>query len=151
MTPVSLDRSRVAIMAAALASASVAVPVGALAAKNTVKAPKSGTYTGPTAQKRHVTVYISGKTVMLVGFDFKCQGTDGQTSLNDIKLKKTSKGYKFALKAHGSITFKDEQPDENGRVDVAGRFTRSGKRAAGYFRVRSNRCHTGAVEWTAQR
>src|SRR3954452_8567590 len=108
--PVSLDRSRLAITAAVLASASVAVPVGALAAKSTVKAPKSGTYTGSTAQKRHVAVYISGKTVMLVGFDFKCQGTDGQTSLNDIKLKKTSKGYKFSLHAHGSITFKDEQP-----------------------------------------
>jgi hypothetical protein len=148
---VSLDRPRLAVAAVVLACAGVGGPVGALAAKNTVKAPKSGAYTGPTAQKRHVTISISGKTVQLVGFDFKCEGTDGATNLNDIKLKRTTKGYKFALKAHGSITFTDGQPDENGRVDVAGRFTRSGKRATGYFRVRSSRCHTGPVQWSARR
>jgi hypothetical protein len=141
-------------LAAAVTAAVCAVvlgPVAALGAKAAIKAPKSGTYSGPTGQKRHVTLYIQGKHVQLIGFAFKCEGTDGATNLNDIKLRKTSKGYKFSLHAHGSISFKDEQPDENGRVDVGGKFIRSGKRASGTFRVRSTRCHTGPVEWQAHR
>jgi len=73
-------------------------------------------------------------------------------SLNDISLKKTSKGYKFGLNAHGSITFADDQTDENGKVAISGRFTRSGRKATGVFRVRSPRCgDTGNVKWSARR
>jgi hypothetical protein len=126
------------------------VPI-ADAAKPTVKAPKSGQYNGHPRGK-DLTLYISGKSIDLAAFSFKCADTSGRTSLNGIALKKTSKGYKFGLNAHGSITFGDDQPDENGKVSISGRFTRSGKKATGVFRVRSPRCHdTGNINWSARR
>jgi hypothetical protein len=126
-------------------------PLAADAAKSTVKAPKSGTYDGGSEQRKPITLYINGKSIDLVAFSFKCNGTGGRTSLNSIKLVKSSKGYKFSLKAHASITFADEQPDENGKIDIAGIFTRSGKKVVGTFHVKSSRCHTGTVDWRAKR
>jgi hypothetical protein len=113
-----------------------------------VKAPKSGSqYSG----NHGLVLYISGKMIQLAAFDFKCGTTTGRTSLNDIKLKKTDKGYKFGIDAHGSISFRDERPDENGAVHLNGRFSRNAKTAAGKFRVKSAHCSTGDVKWTASR
>jgi hypothetical protein len=127
------------------------VPLTAEGAKSNVHAPKSGTYDGGTEQRKPITLYISGKSIDLAAFSFKCSGTGGRTSLNGIKLVKGTNGYKFSLKANGSISFADEQPDENGKVEIAGRFTRSGKKAVGTFRVRSSRCHTGTIDWRVRR
>ena len=136
---------------AVAAVALVLAPLAAEAAKSTVKAPKSGTYDGGTAEHKPITLYISGKSIDLAAFSFKCTGTGGRTSLNGIKLVKAKNGYKFSLKANGSISFSDEQPDENGKVEIAGRFTKSGKKATGTFRIRSSRCHTGTVDWRVRR
>jgi hypothetical protein len=140
-------RAAAAVITCALGLA----PLAAEAAKTNVHAPKSGTYDGGTEQHKPITLYISGKSIDLAAFSFKCTGTGGRTSLNDIRLVKAKNGYKFSLKAHGSITFSDEQPDENGKVDIAGRFTKSGKKATGTFRVRSSRCQTGSVDWSVRR
>jgi hypothetical protein len=138
-----------------LALAPIVAPpaiTGAVAAAvSKVKAPKSGQYNGHPRGK-DLTLYVSGKSIQLAAFSFKCAATSGRTSLNEIVLKKTSKGYKFGLNAHGNITFADEQPDENGKVSISGRFTLSGKKATGVFRVRSPRCHdTGSIKWSARR
>ena len=142
---------RVAASAAALVLSAALAPLVADAAKSSVLAPKAGTYDGGTQQHKPITLYISRKRIDLAAFSFKCSGTEGRTSLNAIKLVKGKNGWKFSLKTNGSITFKDEQPDENGKVDIAGRFTKSGKKATGTLRVRSSRCHTGTLDWAVRR
>jgi hypothetical protein len=138
-------------LAAAAAAATPALVPIADAAKVKVRAPKSGQYKGYPRGK-DLTLYVSGKSIDLAAFSFKCADTSGRTSLNGITLKKTSKGYKFGLNAHGSITFADDTPDQNGKVSISGRFTASGKKATGTFRVQSSRCHdTGNVKWSARR
>ena len=136
-----------AAMAVALAPATVPVAASGSGSKPKVKAPKSGSqYDG----NHKLVLYISGKSVELVAFNFPCRDTTGRTSLNDIALKKTKKGYKFAIKAHGSISFADGRPDENGAVNISGRFSRKAKTVAGHFRVGSPSCgDTGAVKWHA--
>jgi hypothetical protein len=123
----------------------------AVAAAAKVRVPKSGEYRGMPRGK-DLTAVVSGKEIQIIAFSFKCADTVGRTSLNSIKLKKTRKGYKFALDAHGNISFKDEKPDENGRINVAGRFAADGKSARGTYRVRSRRCgDTGTIKWRATR
>jgi len=136
------------LVPAAVALVALAGTATSLAA-GTVKAPKSGTYTGyPGA----MTLYVSGKSLSLVAFSFKCGEAKGRTSLNDVKLKKTKKGYAFSIKAHGNVTYSDEQPDENGAVNLSGRFSKTGKSSAGVFRVKTPRCgSTGDVKWRAFR
>jgi hypothetical protein len=136
------------LVPAAVALVALAGTAPSLAA-STVKAPKSGTYTGyPGA----MTLYVSGKSLSLVAFSFKCGQAKGRTSLNDVKLKKTKKGYAFSIKAHGNVTYSDDQPDENGAVNFSGRFSKSGKSSAGVFRVKTPRCgSTGDVKWRAFR
>jgi len=134
------------------AAALVLVPVGAPAAASgwgnkpkPVKAPKDG---GQYDGNHNLVIYISGKSISAVFFDFRCDGTIGRTGLNDIKLEKTKKGYRFGIKAHGSITFRDGTPDENGAVDVSGRFGRRAKTVSGHFRVNSPHCgDTGAISF----
>jgi hypothetical protein len=129
----------------------VAAPLADGATKSSVKRPKSGSYSGTTQQKKDITLYVSGKSIDLAAFSFSCQGADGRTSMNALKLVKTSKGWKFSLKAHGSISFSDGQPDENGKVEIGGRFAVGGKQARGTFRVKSSRCHTGVRTWHVKR
>jgi hypothetical protein len=138
-------------LAGAVAVATLALVPLADAAKQTVKVPRSGQYKGHP-RGRDLTLYVNGKSIDLAAFSFKCADTTGRTNLNGIQLKKTSNGYKFALDAHGSIGFADGKTDENGKVAISGRFTRSGKKATGVFRVRSPRCHdTGNIKWGALR
>jgi hypothetical protein len=139
------------LLAVAATAALALVPVAAASKQPNVKVPKSGQYDG-TAGGKSITLVTSGKSIQIVAFDFACAGTQGRTGLNGIKLKKTARGYKFAIKAHGSITFRDNQPDENGAVDISGLFTRSGKSAKGVLRVKSHRCgNTGNVNWKVKR
>jgi hypothetical protein len=127
------------------------VPVADAAKKSSVKVPKSGQYNG-NPRGKPLTLYVSGKSIQLAAFSFKCADTGGRTSLNAIALKKTKKGYKFSFSGSGNITFDDGQPDENGKISISGLFTRSGKKATGVFRVRSPRCpDTGNVMWSAKR
>jgi hypothetical protein len=139
-------------LTAALAMAALAlVPAADAAKKPSVKAPKAGSYHGHPRGK-DLMLYVSGKSIEVAAFSFKCADTGGRTSLDAIALKKTSKGYKFSFSGRGSITFEDGQPDENGKISISGLFTRSGKKAAGVFRVRSTHCHdTGSVNWSAKR
>jgi hypothetical protein len=142
----------IAKLAGALAVAALAlVPVAEGATKSSVKAPKSGQYNG-NPRGKPLTLYISGKSIQVAAFSYKCAGTGGRTSLNAIALKKTKKGYRFSFAGRGSITFDDGQPDENGKISISGQFTRSGKKVTGVFRVRSPRCpDTGNVKWSAKR
>jgi hypothetical protein len=129
------------------------VPTAAATTTSTAKVrlPKSGQYSG-SPRGKDLTLYVSGKSVELAAFSFKCADTVGRISLNGIPLKKTKKGYKFGVKAHGTISFSDGKPDENGAASISGRFARDGRSAKGVFRVRSARCHdTGTIKWTAKR
>jgi hypothetical protein len=145
-------RTRTRTVAVWIAAAATLVPLAATApsvAASKVKAPKSGTFTGYPGG---MTLYVSGKSISLVAFSFKCGTTSGRTSLNDVTVKKAKNGYKFAIKAHSSVTYADDHPDENAAVNVSGRFSKTGKSAAGVFRVKSPRCgSTGDVKWRAFR
>jgi hypothetical protein len=132
-----------------LTSRKAAQASAARAAK--VRLPRSGKYKG-SPRGKDMTIYVSGNEIQVVAFSFKCADTVGRTSLDSIRLKKTRKGYKFALDGFGSISFEDGKPDENGKVTIAGRFAADGKSARGTFRVRSPRCHdTGTIKWRATR
>jgi hypothetical protein len=136
------------LVSAAVALVALAGTATSLAA-GTVKAPRSGTYAGyPGA----MTLYVSGKSLSLVAFSFKCGEAKGRTSLNSIKLKKTKKGYAFSIKTYGNVTYSDDQPDENAAVNLSGRFSKTGKSSMGVFRVKTPRCgSTGDVKWRAFR
>ena len=135
----------------AVAVAVLALAPIAGAAKQTVKVPKSGEYHG-NPRGQDLTLDISGKTIQIAVFGFRCADTTGRMGLNDIRLKKTSKGYKFGITAYGGITFAGGEGAENGKASISGQFTRSGKRATGVFRVKSPTCHdTGQIKWSAKR
>jgi hypothetical protein len=118
----------------------------------TVKPPKSGQYNGTAGVRRKLTLWVSGRDVTIVAFDFTCGQTVGRISLNDLRLRRTPLGYRFILRAHGSVTYRDGQPDENARAYIQGRFTRSGRTVRGTLRVVPPRCrNTRLVRWSAQR
>jgi hypothetical protein len=115
-----------------------------------VKAPMSGrTYSG---RPGGIQLSISGKSIQIVAFRFRCHDTTAATSLTGIPLKKTSRGYRFAIKAHGIVSYADGKPDENGAVDINGRFSRTARSAGGALRVKTPRCgDTRRVDWRAHR
>jgi hypothetical protein len=50
------------------------------------------------------------------------------------------------------VDYADNQPSENAKVDISGRFDRTGRRAQGHLRADSPRCaDTGRVSWSAKR
>jgi hypothetical protein len=115
-----------------------------------VKAPPDGsTYTG----SHRIKLYISGKSIQIVSFRFPCNKVKGDTSLQDIKLTKTDKGWKFSTKSNGIVTYTDSEthPDQNGQITLAGRFGRLAKTVAGHFRVKTPRCDTGRIDFSGQR
>ena len=145
--------TRARIVAASLA---VALGIGlpaAVDAATTVKAPKSGKFKATTAIGKHpVTVYISGKSIQIVAIEFRCKETLGRTSISDIKLKKTKKGYRFSIDAHGIVSYADEGTDENGAIGIAGRFSKDGKKLTGLLHVKTPRCGgTGNLKWGGSR
>jgi hypothetical protein len=143
------QRTRAAALAVALALTVAAVAGSAQGA--TVTAPKSGSQyrSGSPAD---VFMRISGRSVEIVAISFRCADTIGRSSLNDFKIKRTSKGYRFNADATGSISFADEGPDQNGKVHISGRFALNAKSVRGHIRVRSKRCgDTGDVDWRAKK
>jgi hypothetical protein len=146
-------RYRIVTAVLVLAAISVALAPGALGAQRpVVKAPSSGAkYTGVTDDKQKVSLFPSGKAVQIVAFDFVCVGkVVGSTSLEAIKLTRTDLGYKFSIRAHGIVSYKDGKPDENAAISLSGRFSRSGKSVTGRLRVRSPRCRSTAFhDWHA--
>jgi hypothetical protein len=118
-------------------------------ANGTVKVPKSGSWAGRPGK---LVMSTSGKSIDIVAFTFACGTASGRISLNGIALKKTARGYKFAIKGHGNVTYSDDEPDENGSVEISGRFSRTGKSVGGTWRVKTGRCgQTKTVKWRAHR
>jgi hypothetical protein len=148
------DRLIAGAAVAALALAPfAALPAAAGAAKHR-KAPKAGAhYAGHTGDGGEFTLDVADKkTVKIVAFQFDCGNVTGRTSLQDIPIKKTKKGYKFRIEAYGIVTYSDEKQDENGKIDVSGKFSKGAKQVTGQLRVRPPRCHdTGKIHWTAHR
>ncbi|HEX8742009.1 MAG TPA: hypothetical protein VF712_02640 [Thermoleophilaceae bacterium] len=128
----------------------LALPAAAGAA-TTVKAPKSGSVYRSGAPS-DVFMRISGRSVELVAISFPCGEVTGRTSLNDFRLKRTDRGYRFNADANGLVSYSDEAPDQNGRVHVSGRFALDAKTVRGHIRVTSKRCGaTGDLKWRATR
>jgi hypothetical protein len=132
--------------AACVSVVAVAVPA-ASGALVPVRAPSSGKYTG-----RGVDVYVSGRSIMLFAASFRCGSTSGRTSLDDIPIRKTRSGYSFHIRIYGSVTFANYHTDQNGLFNLAGAFSRNGRRVTGTLRVSVPYCgkpHT--VRWSAMR
>jgi hypothetical protein len=130
----------------------LAVAAPALAgAATTVTAPKSGSvYRGGAPS--YAELRVVGRSVEIVTFNFVCGDVLGRTSLNDFRLKRTSRGYRFNADANALVTYSDEQGDENARVHISGRFTLKAHKVRGHLRVRSQRCgDIGNVDWRATR
>jgi hypothetical protein len=129
-----------AVCAAALVPAAIARPVAA--------PPSGSVYEGSPGQ---VAIAVSGPRLSLVAFGFRCTGTRGRTSLNDVPVVWRRNRYRFAVRTHGNVTFANGRTDENAAVRLSGRFSRTTRSIRGRFRVRSRHCHTGYVYWTARR
>jgi hypothetical protein len=133
-----------------IAVAALVVPA-AVPAATAPRAPKSGsTYTNGAPSS--VFMRISGRSVEIVAISFPCGDASGRASLNDFRLKRTSKGYRFNADANGLVSYSDEAPDENGTVHVSGRFEMDAKRVRGHIRVKTPRCgNTGDLKWRAKK
>jgi hypothetical protein len=128
-------------LAAVTAAALALVPLAADARTPAkVKAPRSGGYSGKTSGKQDLTISISAKSIQVIVIGFNCGDVKGTTNVSDFPLKKTKKGYAFDIFAHGGVTYSDEKDPDNAVIDIRGRFTRDGKRAAGRLRVKTPRC-----------
>lgn len=147
-------RRAIALAATALAAA---VPVGAGAAsieKASPAPPKSGAqYSGVTEDDQPVTLVISGRSIQIAAFRFRCGNKAiASTSVQSIRLRYSDEGYRFKLATYGIVSYSDEQPDENGSIGFRGQFSRSAKTVSGRLRVKTPRCRdSGTVEWRAKR
>lgn len=141
------SRPRGVLLAVALALA-VSIPAVAPAATSAPKAPKSGwIYRG---QPGDVFLRISGRSVEIASFSFPCGDVSGRTSVNDFRLKRTSKGYRFNADANGIVTYTDDT-DGNAEVHISGRFSMDAKTVRGHLRAKSSRCDTGDLKWKGAR
>ena len=145
-------RSRI-VTVSVFAVISAALVPGALgAARPVVKVPSSGaTYRGVTDDRQKVSLFPSGKALQIFALNFVCVGkVVGSTSLEGIKLTRTDLGYKFSIRAHGIVSYKDGKPDENASINLSGRFSRSARSVTGRVRVRSPRCRSTTFhDWHA--
>jgi len=126
----------------------VALPAAATGQSRPPKAPKSGwSYNG---QPGDVFLRISGRSAEIAAFSFPCGDVWGRTSINDFRLKRTSKGYRFNADANGLVTYTDET-DTNAEIHISGRFALDAKTVRGHIRVESPRCDTGDLKWKGAR
>jgi hypothetical protein len=90
--------------------------------------------------------------VEIAAFSFPCtDGVYGRTSVNDFRLKRTDRGYRFNADAKALATYTDET-DENVTVRLSGRFALNAKSVRGHLRVKSKRCgDTGYLKWRGTR
>jgi hypothetical protein len=115
-----------------------------------VRAPRSGSQYHGAAH--HVTLRIAGRSIEIIAFSFRCRATSGRIALDDIRLIRSSRGYRFYAVTHGSVTYRDGTPDQNAEVHIRGLFTRDARVVRGRFRVRSRHCgDTGRLRWRAAR
>ncbi len=144
-----------ALTPVAATPASADTSVGSAAAK-VLLPPKNAKYNGVTGQNNGLILNVSRnrKSVKLIGFRVACgddQGGIGVTGLQNLKLTKTSKGYKFKGTARSAVSFADGT-SEIGAVGVSGKFSRNAKTAAGNLAVITERCgSSGAIGWFAAR
>jgi hypothetical protein len=124
--------------------------VPAAVAATSVTAPESGS-SYESGKPYDLILQVRGRSVEIVSFSFPCKGeVTGRTSLNDFRLKRTKKGYRFNADASGIVTYSDEQGDENASTHISGRFSRTAGSLRGHLRVRSKRCgNTGNLSWRA--
>lgn len=123
----------------------LALPAGATAA-TTVKAPKSGS-SYESGEPYYVLLQISGRSVEIAAFSFGCKDTFGRTTVNDFRLKRTSKGYRFNADAKALASYADDS-NENVTLHISGRFSLSAKTVRGHLRVKSPKCgDTGYFKW----
>ena len=127
----------------------LALPASATAA-TTVKAPKSGSRYESGAPF-YVLLQISGRSVEIAAFSFGCGDTFGRTSVNDFRLKRTDRGYRFNADAKAIASYADDT-NENVSVHISGRVSLSAKTVRGHLRVKSPKCgDTGLFKWRAAR
>jgi hypothetical protein len=88
--------------------------------------------------------------VKLVFFQVACDDqADGATGLQNLKLKKTKKGYTFGDVSTSAVAYTDDT-SEDGKVGVAGRFNKNAKAVSGALRVKTDRCgDSGTVKFLA--
>jgi hypothetical protein len=134
------------LSALALSVALLLVPASSAAAAP-VKAP-SGTYAGSPGE---IMLAVSRTSISIAAFAFPCRSTRGRTALNDVPVKRTRKGFRFSIRAHGSASFEDGSPDNNVAIELRGRFSRTAKSVRGVFRVTGAGCRTGDIAFTALR
>ena len=117
----------------------------------TIEHPKVVTPSGHYASRR-VDMFVDNRSIEVVGFTFDCRATTGRVSLNGLRLKKTRRGWRLpATLIYGSVTYADDHPDQNARLNVSGRFSRTGRSIRGSLRVKSPHCgDTGAHSWSAR-
>jgi hypothetical protein len=139
--------TRLAVLAALIAFG-LAAAVSA-AQEPDVRRPRSGSVYHGAAH--HVDLQISGRAIGIMAFSFRCDGTKGRISLNDLRLKRTTRGYRLRTVIFGLVTYRDGEPDENAEVRLRGLFTRDAHAVRGRFRVIAPRCDTGRRRWRAVR
>ena len=108
----------------------------------------TGTYSGHAGT---FNVLVAGKSLVLVAFDFKCRGTTGRTSLNDIPIKRVRGRWRFSIRMFGSVTYRDDVPDENARFRLRGAFTKNGRRLTAKVDIVTPRCGSVTALYSAAR
>lgn len=146
--------TRAAVPAALIRSAACLALVLALvvasAADAAVRPPRSGSQYQAAAH--HIFLQISGRSIEIIAFSFRCGDATGRISLNALKLKRSRRGYRFYFVTHGLATYSDGEPDENAEVHIRGLFTRDARAVRGRFRVETPKCgNTGRLRWRATR
>ena len=137
-----------ALLLLALA-ALLAVPAAATS-QTAPRAPKSG-WTYESGPPYDVLLQISGRSVEIAAFSFPCRDVFGRTSVNDFRLKRTEKGYRFNADAKAIASYTDET-NENVSLHLSGRFSLDAKTVRGHLRVKSPKCgDTGYVKWRGAR
>jgi hypothetical protein len=127
------------------------VPVATAGAAK-VKAPRSN-YAGTTEQKQPISLSVDRSNISIIAIRFACEGdVTGNTSAQDIKVKKTKRGYSFSIKTYGIASYSDGQGDDNAAINISGRFSPSAKSVKGTVKVGTHRCgSTGTTVWSARR
>jgi len=108
----------------------------------------AGTYTGHAGT---FSMQVAGRSIEIVGFNFKCRGTTGRTSLNDVPIKRVRGRWRFSIRTFGNVTYGDDVPDENARVRFTGAFTKNGRRLTARVDAATPRCGSVTALYSAAR
>jgi hypothetical protein len=159
-----VKRTFLAVAAAAIVAAAAPGAAGGQAQLDDARLAHGSSSTEPIAARlrrpRGIYTGLGGRlqlsvtpgSITLAAFTFDCGEVTGSTALNDVPVKRRRGRYRFSIRAHGGITYSDEESPDNGVIVFSGRFTPTARRALGTFRIRTPRCGgTGLVEWSARR